>query len=808
MNGTKTENDKVGVVDGSRFIFEERHVDAQRIDEANQPMISSQPSPDAFKPRPSRPFPISSRDENPKRGNWWNKIEFIFACIALCCSVRSFFAFPYRVHRFGGGIFVILFVLAMIFFTFPYIVLEMALGQFSSSGIISVWNISPLFKGFGVVATLSLALWNVITNVFSSYHLLYAFITIKSSATSMKLPWLDCSNAWNTDGCYDMSTQVVLTTANASALNNEGRSVNLSWQSVASPPEYRALFSAATEYFRSQVTNGNDGDLTNIGALQPTLVFALLATWGFVLVLSCMGAKWTGKVAYFIMPIPLILVFALLMRGATLPGAVDGLISFLAIDWAFLQSWDLWMSVFSEAAFTGVMGHGVFSALSSYNKFHNNLCLDALFVTAVAIVFKMMVLLTVATFLGYCAFFNGTSVGYILANGGSGLLTTMAVLPTILGTVPAANAWTCVFFITMFLLFTSSSIYMVQALLTTLLDLFHLPHSVIFVLPTSGIICVVSFLLSLPMVTESGSAILEALETYTAYWGPLIVAIVLPLVSVWMYGTVPKWNIMRLSKEIQAMVGFFPLPIQCIFMFIWAIVIPAVSGVLFGFYFLQMLTWPVYFYRPHWMTYILLVMGLVPLLLIPILVAVCQLFKRRRGYTYFTQLFWKAAVPSEDWGPSLELHRQQVGYTPSTEGERHPLNSEVHYNPATSHVVTHTVPDPAGAGYPHLRQYSPPPPAYNDHQPGTSSPGSAKNLSPAPSSTGSGLPTIYPSPLVEASQPQPASPATVSATDTMGSNRLYPSATMDYTTGGETDLALSEPEDSLFVNVSSHETTL
>ena len=43
-------------------------------------------------------------------------------------------------------------------------------------------------------------------------------------------------------------------------------------------------------------------------------------------------------------------------------------------------------------------------------------------------------------------------------------------------------------------------------------------------------------------------------------------------------------------------------------------------------------------YRPYWMEYTLLAVGLVPLLLIPILVGLCQLCRRRRGYTYFTQV--------------------------------------------------------------------------------------------------------------------------------------------------------------------------
>ncbi|XP_038055339.1 sodium-dependent proline transporter-like [Patiria miniata] len=809
MNGTQVENNKSNVVDGSRFVFEEPGLDTRRADEATQPMLQSQPSPDAFMPRPTRPFPISSRDENPKRGNWWNKIEFIFACIALCCSGTTFYSLPFRVLSNGGGIFLIMFVLAMIFFAFPYIVLEMALGQFSSSGIISVWNLSPLFKGFGVIAALSLALLNVTINVFSSYHLLYAFVTIKHSVHATPLPWLVCSHWWNTANCYDMMSPVVpVTTMNRSMPSIDTGISSSAWQNsqYLQADIYRNPFSPAKEYFSYEVYNTNDGDLTSIGPLRPSLVFALLATWGFILALTCMGAKWTGKVAYFIVPASVILLFVLLIRGATLPGALDGLIYFLHIsDVHSFTSVELWQSAFVEAFNVSSMGLGVFIALSSYNKFHNNLCLDAFFVVTAAVVIKIMVLLIVATFAGFYIRHAGISAGDILYEG-SGAPMTLTILPSIMGSLPVTNAWTCVFFITMFLLFTSASIFMVQALLTTLLDLFHLPHSVIFLLPTSGIICVLSFLVSLPMVTEGGFGVLTAVHTHTALWGAFVVAIILPLASVWVYGTIPKWNIMRLPREIQKMVGFFPLPFQIVFLLFWAAIIPLATALCF-FKMLSDIPYSLGFTRPYWMEYILLALGLLPLLLIPILVGICQLLKKRRGYMYFTQLFWKAARPSDDWGPPIEHHRQQVGYAQTIpSGNRHQLNSsEIHFNPATNTPAV-TVHDPTAAYPPPQRQFGPPPPAYNDYPPGQTSPGSAKNLSPAPSSVGSGMPIIYPSAFAGAGQS--VSPATVSATDTLDSNRRYPAATVDYTTGAETDVALSEPEDSLFVNVSSHETTL
>ena len=156
----------------------------------------------------------------------------------------------------------------------------------------------------------------------------------------------------------------------------------------------------------------------------------------------------------------------------------------------------------------------------------------------------------------------------------------------------------------------------------------------------------------------------------------------------------------------------------------------------------------------------------------------------------------------------MEIHRQQVGYSQSNTNP-HQINYEIHYNPATMSPDTMAPQGKTAMAYPRPPPNSPPPPAYNGYpELGSISPNSAKSVSPAPSSVGSpGMPSTYPSPLA-GSQLPPASPATVSVTDTVDSNRLYPTASLDYTTGPETDLGLSEHEDSAFINTSSHETTL
>lgn len=77
-----------------------------------------------------------------------------------------------------------------------------------------------------------------------------------------------------------------------------------------------------------QKANIDDG----IGTPEWKLTLCLLAAWITVFLVLLKGVKSSGKAAYFLAIFPYVIIFVLLIRAATLPGAKQGILFFITPD--------------------------------------------------------------------------------------------------------------------------------------------------------------------------------------------------------------------------------------------------------------------------------------------------------------------------------------------------------------------------------------------------------------------------------------------------------------------------------------------
>uniref|UniRef100_H2YE59 Transporter n=1 Tax=Ciona savignyi TaxID=51511 RepID=H2YE59_CIOSA len=92
-----------------------------------------------------------SNDEEGGRPAWDNQVQFLLACIAYAVGLGNIWRFPYLAQTYGGGAFLIPYILMLVFEGVPLFLLELAVGQRLRQGSIGAWTkFHPYLGGIGI----------------------------------------------------------------------------------------------------------------------------------------------------------------------------------------------------------------------------------------------------------------------------------------------------------------------------------------------------------------------------------------------------------------------------------------------------------------------------------------------------------------------------------------------------------------------------------------------------------------------------------------------------------------------------------
>nr|ALR88550.1 sodium- and chloride-dependent gaba transporter 2-like 173 [Saccoglossus kowalevskii] len=488
-------------------------------------------------PRKNEPMLLEAEDDyDSKRPQWGNKAEFILSCVGFAVGLGNVWRFPYLCYANGGGAFLIPYIICMVFAGIPLFFLEVSLGQFMSRGGIMCWKICPLFQGIGFATTVIMSLCNCYYIIILAWAFYYMF----NGFTSV-LPWSHCENDWNTENCTTNFT-------------NTG--------------ENSSLVDPVVEFWKFNVLQITD-DIRDIGGMRWELAGCLLLAWVICYLCIFKGVKSTGKVVYFTATFPYIMITILLVRGVTLPGAVDGIKFYLIPKWERLLDGKVWIDAGTQIFFSYAVGLGALTALGSYNKFHNNCYRDGIIIACINSITSFYAGFAIFSILGFMAYEQGVAVDEVV-DSGPGL--AFLAYPKAVSLLPVAPLWSFSFFFMLILLGLDSQFVGVEGVVTALGDL--MPNIIykgynreIFI----AVVCFFSFIVGLFMVTKGGMYVFQVFDFYSASGLVLLCMAFFETIAIgYVYGG------FRFLRDIEFMIGYKPLGrywmLAC-----WCFFTPAIS---------------------------------------------------------------------------------------------------------------------------------------------------------------------------------------------------------------------------------------
>uniref|UniRef100_A0A7N6BTE9 Transporter n=1 Tax=Anabas testudineus TaxID=64144 RepID=A0A7N6BTE9_ANATE len=461
------------------------------------------------------------------RGQWSNKMEFLLAVAGQIIGLGNVWRFPYLCYKNGGGVFFIPYVLFLFTCGIPLFLLETSLGQYTQQGGITCWKkICPLFSGMGYGSQVVV----LYSSIYYIIILAWAFLYLFSSFTS-ELPWASCRNSWNTGNCVEF--------------DHKDQYLNWTVEGNATSP--------VREFWERRVLNVT-GSIHELGGLRWELALCLLLSWIICYFCVWRGVKSTGKVVYFTATFPYVMLVALLVRGLTLPGAIDGIVFYLYPDPSRLTDPQVWMDAGTQIFYSYAICIGCLTALGSYNKYNNNCYRDCVYLCLLNSGTSFVAGFAIFSALGFMAYEQNTDISKV-AESGPGL--AFIAYPRAVAMMPFPQLWAIFFFIMIILLGLDSEFVGLEALATAISDMnpsfFHVGHRRKVLLLA---ISVVSFFIGLVMVTEVRPNLNVTLDHYDIYpisqtgW-----TIHLPVCFYSLIGAD------RFYENLEDMIGYKPLPI-------------------------------------------------------------------------------------------------------------------------------------------------------------------------------------------------------------------------------------------------------
>lgn len=367
-------------------------------------------------------------EETKKRSTFSGKLGFVLAAAGSAVGLGNLWRFPYLAAKYGGGIFLLVYVLLAVTFGFALMVAEIAIGRKTGLSVVGAYK--KLNKKWAFVGYISAAVPIII------------------------LPYYSVIGGWVTKyiGTY------------------------VSGQGTAA---------ANADYFSNFIS----------GTWQPIIWFGIFVLATALIVIFGVE-KGVERVSKVMMPILVVLTIGIAVYVITRPGASEGLKYYLVPDFSQLTS-KTFLAAIGQLFYSLSLAMGIMVTYGSYMKkdvnIENSVFQIEMFDSGFALLAGLMIVPGVAVFSGV----------EDLNASGPGLM--FQVLPQVFDNMPGGHVIGGLFFVLVLFAALTSSISLMETVVSIFQDKVKLPRRVIVILVTIG-----TFLIGL--LSSLGFGVLSFIE--------------------------------------------------------------------------------------------------------------------------------------------------------------------------------------------------------------------------------------------------------------------------------------------------------
>jgi len=401
-------------------------------------------------------------DKPEERGQWSSRSAFYMATIGAAVGFGNVWRFPGLAVKYGGGAFFIPYIMALFLLGIPLAILEIGFGQYFQTGDIGVFGtFHPRLRGVGLAS------------VGCGFMLDTYYVALI---------------AWVINAFFDTFSE----------------------DSIWRNPDVNG--DEAVEHFINEITGA--GTVSESG--EPTRIVwenvgYCFLTWLLIFLSVAWGVKITGRLAYFTMGLPIVLLFVFLVKGLTLEGSSEGVKSYIGVwDLSVLRTeGEVWSIACSQIFFSISLTFGILTAFGSHCPRDEPAVLNATVIAVANSLFSFIAGFAVFAALGHLAFLQGvevTDLNYM----SFGLV--FGTWPVVFNKLPGGIHWVRLIFFNLFLLGFDSAFAFLEAFITVMHDTSYFQNFSRFWLAAG--ISVVGFLFSLMYCSDAGLTFLDTIDFY------------------------------------------------------------------------------------------------------------------------------------------------------------------------------------------------------------------------------------------------------------------------------------------------------